>query len=176
MTELSWLANSVQNREVTSLLFLVRTRRRYHGADLRFADEPDEVGKQSGTALAILSSRSAQATKPIPFRAVAAIIRGAVPSRCRSAFRCDHACTDIARQVAIRPWPLYLHRGLHIGYDLAGDQHPPGSAANGIEPSNKRMNLTVRPVTRLAGRLLTGDSHGSAQGARPARPAGYARR
>src|SRR5262245_24201593 len=38
------------------------------------------------------------------------------------------------------------------------------------------MNLTVRPVTRLAGLLLARDSHGRAQGARPSRPAGYAQR
>jgi len=43
-------------------------------------------------------------------------------------------------------------------------------------PYNKRVNLTVRPVTRLAGRLPEPDSHGHAQGARPSRPAGYARR
>jgi len=36
--------------------------------------------------------------------------------------------------------------------------------------------VTVRTVTRFAGLLLIGDAHGSAQGARPARPAGYARR
>jgi len=41
---------------------------------------------------------------------------------------------------------------------------------------NERVNLTVRPVTRLAGLLLHQDSNGSAQGARPSRPAGYARR
>ena len=41
---------------------------------------------------------------------------------------------------------------------------------------NKRMNLTVRPVTRLADFRLETDSHGSAQGACPSRPAGYARR
>jgi len=41
---------------------------------------------------------------------------------------------------------------------------------------NKQMNLTVRPVTRLANLLLAQDSHGSAQGARPSRPAGYLRR
>ena len=41
---------------------------------------------------------------------------------------------------------------------------------------NKRINLTVRPVTRLACLFLTWDSHGRAQGARPSRPAGYARR
>src|SRR5437867_7968796 len=42
-------------------------------------------------------------------------------------------------------------------------------------PSNKRMNLTVRPVTRLAG--LGSAPHLPArwrtQGARPSRPAGY---
>jgi len=46
----------------------------------------------------------------------------------------------------------------------------------GSAPANERINLTVRPVTRLAGLLPERDSHGSAQGARPARPAGYARR
>ena len=45
-----------------------------------------------------------------------------------------------------------------------------------VAPANNRMNLTVRPVTRLAGLLLVLDSHGSAQGARPSRPAGYAER
>jgi len=39
---------------------------------------------------------------------------------------------------------------------------------------NSAMNRTVWPVTRLAGLLLTRDSNGSAQGARPSRPAGYA--
>jgi len=43
-------------------------------------------------------------------------------------------------------------------------------------PHNKQMNLTVRPVTRLADLNLTGDSNGSAQGARPSRSAGYLRR
>jgi hypothetical protein len=43
-------------------------------------------------------------------------------------------------------------------------------------PLNNRMNLTVRPVTRLACLLLARDSHGRAQGARPSRPAGYAGR
>jgi len=38
------------------------------------------------------------------------------------------------------------------------------------------MNLTVRPVTRLADFLPERDSHGHAQGARPSRPAGYLRR
>jgi len=32
--------------------------------------------------------------------------------------------------------------------------------------SNERVNLTARPVTRLAYLILTLDSHGSAQGAR----------
>jgi len=41
---------------------------------------------------------------------------------------------------------------------------------------NQRINLTVRPVTRLACLDLNQDSNGSAQGARPSRPAGYARR
>jgi hypothetical protein len=41
---------------------------------------------------------------------------------------------------------------------------------------DQRVNLTVRPVTRLAGLKLTRDSHGHAQGARPSRPAGYAGR
>ena len=41
-------------------------------------------------------------------------------------------------------------------------------------PSNKGVNLTVRPVTRLAGLLPERGSHGRAQGARPSRPAGYA--
>jgi hypothetical protein len=40
-------------------------------------------------------------------------------------------------------------------------------------PHNIAMNLTVRPVTRLAGLLPQRDSHGRAQGARPSRPAGY---
>jgi len=40
-------------------------------------------------------------------------------------------------------------------------------------PYNIAMNLTVRPVTRLAGLLPERDSHGRAQGARPSRPAGY---
>jgi len=35
------------------------------------------------------------------------------------------------------------------------------------------MNLTVRPVTRLAGLLPVRDSHGHAQGARQSRPADY---
>jgi hypothetical protein len=43
-------------------------------------------------------------------------------------------------------------------------------------PDNKRVNLTVRPVTRLAARQVTRSSKGRAQGARPSRPAGYARR
>ena len=38
------------------------------------------------------------------------------------------------------------------------------------EPHNKRMNLTVRPVTRLAGLDLTAGSTGRAQGARPSGP------
>jgi hypothetical protein len=42
--------------------------------------------------------------------------------------------------------------------------------------ANKRMNLTVRPVTRLAGLNRIVDSHGDGQGARPSRPAGYPRR
>ena len=44
-------------------------------------------------------------------------------------------------------------------------------------PSNKRMNLTVRPVTHLAGvapPLIT--PNGVGQGARPSRPAGYPQR
>jgi len=41
---------------------------------------------------------------------------------------------------------------------------------------NNGINLTVRPVTRLAGLKLTPDSNGSAQGARPSRPAAYAQR
>jgi len=44
------------------------------------------------------------------------------------------------------------------------------------ELANKQMNLTVRPVTRLADLLPIRDSHGHAQGARPSRPAGYLRR
>jgi hypothetical protein len=40
-------------------------------------------------------------------------------------------------------------------------------------PHNEAMNLTVRPVTRLAGLLLARDSQGHGQGARPSRPAGY---
>ena len=43
-------------------------------------------------------------------------------------------------------------------------------------PHNDGVNLTVRPITRLAGLLLQADLHGSAQGARPPRPAGYAQR
>ena len=46
-----------------------------------------------------------------------------------------------------------------------------------MRPSNNRVNLTVRPVTRLAlsaPRPLS--PHGRAQGARPSRPAGYAER
>jgi len=43
----------------------------------------------------------------------------------------------------------------------------------GIARHNNAMNLTVRPVTRLAGLLPARDSHGHAQGARPSRPAGY---
>jgi len=40
-----------------------------------------------------------------------------------------------------------------------------------------RLNLTVRPVTRLAvSAPHTHFPHGSAQGARPSRPAGYPRR
>ena len=42
--------------------------------------------------------------------------------------------------------------------------------------SNDALNLTVRPVTRLAGLHLGRTSTGRAQGARPSRPAGYARR
>jgi hypothetical protein len=41
---------------------------------------------------------------------------------------------------------------------------------------NIGVNLTVRPVTRLAGLLPIRDSHGRAQGARPSRTAGYAGR
>jgi hypothetical protein len=40
-------------------------------------------------------------------------------------------------------------------------------------PHNNAMNLTVRPVTRLAVLLPERDSHGCAQGACPSRPAGY---
>jgi len=40
-------------------------------------------------------------------------------------------------------------------------------------PHNNAVNLTVRPVTRLAGLLPTRDATGRAQGARPSRPAGY---
>ena len=40
-------------------------------------------------------------------------------------------------------------------------------------PSNIAVNLTVRPVTRLAGLSLSRDSHAHAQGACPSRPAGY---
>ena len=46
-----------------------------------------------------------------------------------------------------------------------------------MRPSNNRVNLTVRPVTRLA--VLAPPritSKGSEQGARPSRPAGYAER
>jgi len=43
-------------------------------------------------------------------------------------------------------------------------------------PSNNRMNLTVRPVTRLAGLYLAAGSKGRGQGTRPSRPAGYAER
>jgi len=39
-----------------------------------------------------------------------------------------------------------------------------------------QMNLTVRPVTRLADLLPVRDSTGRAQGARPSRPADYLRR
>src|SRR5262245_37968165 len=39
-----------------------------------------------------------------------------------------------------------------------------------------RVNLTVRPVTRLAVFETRRTSTGRAQGARPSRPAGYARR
>jgi len=49
-------------------------------------------------------------------------------------------------------------------------------SSRSTRPANNGMNLTVRPVTRLAGLTLTRDSNGSAQGARPARPAGYAGR
>ena len=42
--------------------------------------------------------------------------------------------------------------------------------------SNKRVNLTVRPVTRLAALGAMTGSKGGVQGARPSRPAGYARR
>ena len=41
---------------------------------------------------------------------------------------------------------------------------------------NEGMNLTVQPVTRLAGLTLTRVSNGHAQGACPSCPAGYARR
>jgi len=41
---------------------------------------------------------------------------------------------------------------------------------------NITINLTVRPVARLAELPLTRDSHGRAQGARPSRPAGYRER
>jgi hypothetical protein len=44
---------------------------------------------------------------------------------------------------------------------------------NSRQVSNEAMNLTVRPVTRLAGLLLCRDSQGREQGARPSRPAGY---
>ena len=42
--------------------------------------------------------------------------------------------------------------------------------------SNKRMNLTVRPVTRLAVAPTPISSNGGGQGACPSRPAGYPRR
>ena len=38
--------------------------------------------------------------------------------------------------------------------------------------ANNALNLTVRPVTRLAGLQLVRFSNGRAQGARPSRPAG----
>ena len=46
----------------------------------------------------------------------------------------------------------------------------------GSWPSNKRINLTVRPVTRLAGAPALITSKGGGQGARPSRPAGYPQR
>ena len=46
----------------------------------------------------------------------------------------------------------------------------------GGQSSNKRINLTVRPVTRLAWLPSQQTSKGRTQGARPSRPAGYAPR
>jgi len=43
-------------------------------------------------------------------------------------------------------------------------------------PPNEGMNLTDRPVTRLAGLSAERTSNGSAQGARPSHPAGSCRR
>ena len=51
----------------------------------------------------------------------------------------------------------------------------PGANTKGTH--NKRVNLTGRPVTRLAGEAPPHISaNGGGQGARPSRPAGYARR
>lgn len=44
------------------------------------------------------------------------------------------------------------------------------------QAANYALNLTVRPVTRLAGLDLFSGSNENGQGARPSRPAGYSRR
>src|SRR5262249_29117748 len=62
-----------------------------------------------------------------------------------------------------------LRRQLHVV--------PQARGATSGGPSNMRMHLTVRPVTRLAGVAPPPISpQGGAQGARPSRPAGDARR
>ena len=55
--------------------------------------------------------------------------------------------------------------------------HPHQTASEVWTPPNYRVNLTVRPGTRLAlSAPRPHSSHGRAQGARPSRPAGYAGR
>ena len=62
---------------------------------------------------------------------------------------------------------------------IGGAPHTGGNApqkkaeAELVRLPNNAMNLTVRPVTRLAGVQLARDSHGHPQGARPSRPASY---
>ena len=69
-------------------------------------------------------------------------------------------------------------RALHV---RTGRAEQEDFTRDGIEQGtgkhNKRMNLTARPVTRLAVQAPPrSSSQGDGQGARPSRPAGYARR